>query len=248
MNKIWIFFLLFVVLASSCSKKTFKPTGKKKKFEIQESDFQYFHSRSKVKYHDDNNNLSFTANIRIKKDSIIWISLSPMLGIEAARGIITRDSMVLVDRLNKEYAIYDYVSLSEKFNFDLNYELIQSILMGNMPLKRRDSGRFYKEKEYLLVKQDEGEVAIDNYISPATMRVEKITMVDKPTSNSLTLGFNDFKKVESIIFPFSSIISLNYQDNNITKNTEINIDHSRIDVENNDLSFPFNIPDKYDRK
>src|SRR6188508_1360887 len=35
---------------------------------------------------------SFDISIRVRKDSVIWISISPLLGIEVARVLITRDS------------------------------------------------------------------------------------------------------------------------------------------------------------
>ena len=49
----------------------------------------------------------FSANIRIKKDSAIWVSISPALGIEVMRAVLTKDSVKFVDRINKRYYIGD---------------------------------------------------------------------------------------------------------------------------------------------
>ena len=36
---------------------------------------------------------SFTLNVRMAKDSVIWMSISPALGVEAARILLTPDSV-----------------------------------------------------------------------------------------------------------------------------------------------------------
>src|SRR5215510_10227503 len=36
---------------------------------------------------------SFDVNLRIRKDNAIWLSVTPLLGIEVARVLITRDSL-----------------------------------------------------------------------------------------------------------------------------------------------------------
>src|SRR5689334_18732406 len=36
---------------------------------------------------------SFNINLRLYTDSVIWISISPLLGIEVARVLVTRDSV-----------------------------------------------------------------------------------------------------------------------------------------------------------
>ena len=58
---------------------------------------------------------SFKTNIRIKRDSAIWMSISPALGIEVARAIFTTDSIKLVDKWNDQYYLgdYDYIKTTD---------------------------------------------------------------------------------------------------------------------------------------
>jgi hypothetical protein len=44
------------------------------------------------------------ANVRMYKDSAIWISVNAILGIEAIRLLVTKDSVKLVNKLEKTYA------------------------------------------------------------------------------------------------------------------------------------------------
>ena len=64
---------------------------------------------------------SFNITLRLQTDSMIWISISPMLGIEVARVLATRDSVKFMDRLNNKYALADYQFLSQML--DVNVDL-----------------------------------------------------------------------------------------------------------------------------
>ena len=52
-----------------------------------------------------NNTSKINANIRIIKDSLIWISVKAGLGIEIFRTIITPDSVRYINHINKQYFI-----------------------------------------------------------------------------------------------------------------------------------------------
>lgn len=54
------------------------------------------------------NGQSVAGQLRIAKDSCLWVSIQPFLGIEAFRVFITPDrKMVVIDRLNKQFAMQD---------------------------------------------------------------------------------------------------------------------------------------------
>ena len=251
MNRIVIAIAIASFAAVSCSKKlNISDMVVSNKYEVNAFDFDRLDSRARIKYDDGNKRVALNANIRIKKDSVIWISLSPMLGIEVARGLITKDSLVLLDRINQEYKIYDYVSLSREFNFSVNYDLIQAFLLGNMPWEANLEDKLRKNKDQFLVKQEVGPIYVENYINPETMKIQRVHMQEGPASRQLTFSYDDFQVLEKQnIFPFSSDILLTYTRYNKNFNTSINIDHSRVSVDNDgEMSFPFNIPDKYARK
>ncbi|MEM7161472.1 MAG: DUF4292 domain-containing protein [Bacteroidota bacterium] len=89
---------------------------------------------------------SFKNTIRIKKDSAIWMSISPALGIEVARAIITRDSIKLIDKWNDQYYLGEFDYINDQFDTDLNFDILQDILVAN-PI-------FYDEKEKFVATKD----------------------------------------------------------------------------------------------
>lgn len=218
------------------------------KLDIQEIDFSYFQTRAKVQYQDDKNNISATANIRIKKDSLIWFSITPALGIEAARGLITKDSLFLMNRLNKEYVVHDFVSLSQRFNFEMDFNLLQAMLLGNMPIEKTPDALVSRDQNFYHVKQAEGNVSADNFISARTMKVERVQLVQEPEGNALTMLYDNFNMVGNYALPFSSVFSLVYKNEGNQVNTQLNMEYNRAEIIDTPLSFPFSIPPKYERK
>ncbi len=72
----------------------------------------------------------FSGNIRIQKDSIIWISLR-MLGVEGARLVFTNDSIKILNRIDKTYYAGDFSYIKKQFNVDLDYDVMQSIILNS---------------------------------------------------------------------------------------------------------------------
>lgn len=250
MNRILIASAAIALLFTSCAKKVRISDIETRKFELQTLDFDYLDSRSRIKFDDGRKRIALNANIRIKKDSVIWISLSPMLGIEVARAMITRDSVILLDRINQEYVEMDFVTLSNDFKFGLNYDLIQSFILGELPWETTLDDRFRRVKGQYLLKQEVGRILVENYIGQETMKLEKVLMKEEVSRNNLTCSYTNFQPVDrKKVFPYSSDVVLNYYNMNKQFTTSINIDHNKVEVDGkNKLSFPFNIPEKYARK
>lgn len=242
--------IILLMLASACSRKvTVSDTEliKDNKLVFSIADFDYLNTRTKIQYRDEDRNVSTSANIRIKKDSIIWMSLTPLFGIEVARALITQDSLVLMNRLSKEYMVYDFKNLSDKFQFEINYHLIQSLILGNMPLEYQDRNEIVSSKQYFIIKQQSGPYSIDNYISRDIMKLQKVEVSEQPKKNKMVMEFDEHKNVQRLSMPFHSLISLDYEFGEELKSTEINIKHGHAEL-SSALRFPFEIPSRYVRK
>lgn len=77
------------------------------------------------------NNTSFKTTLRIRKDSIIWMSISPALGIEVARVLISKDSVFFMNRINETYFAGDFTYFSNLLNTEVDYQLLEALLVGN---------------------------------------------------------------------------------------------------------------------
>jgi hypothetical protein len=217
---------------------------------INEVDFSFLVAKSKVSFKSKSQDFDNTnVNIRIKKDSIIWLSVTGV-GFEVARGIITPDSIVFMDKIHKDYFVFSYAQLSKQYNFDLNFALLQSIIVGNLPFPKKEDARFVKENEFYVLKQIQERLEVDNFISESTLKLSRIKATEAPTQNTFLLDYQDFKEVKSFLFPFESKINLtvkSQKDQQINE-TAMRIKHSKVDIVNENPGFPFSVPSSYKRK
>jgi len=252
--------IMLLALAASCSKKIAgvdRGGVKADELQIENVNFEYLTASSKIKFRSDDQNVSATANIRMKRDSVIWISVTPGFGIEAARAIINRDSLALINRLEKEYRSYNFQELSKKYNFTINYDLLQAVLLGDMPRSIVADDQVKQETNYFVVRQEEGPITIDNFIDRQLMKVERIAMVEtdargsaknRAGKNTLNLQYSDFKQLDEEILPFSNLVSLDYRQQGRKRRTQIDIQHKKVSIVDQTLRFPFNVPEKYARR
>ncbi len=240
--------LLVVSTLFSCNRNLFRPAADESiNLEIDEVDFDYLKAKAKFRFDNGKNDLKATANIRIKKDSVIWMSISAKLGIEGARVLATQDSLVVLDRLNKNYSTLDYQELSDRYNFDIDYNLVQSILLGNMAIPINGNDNVSRETGHFKVVQDRGEVHMENQVGLNTRKIERVSWLDTPSNNSMTIDYTNFQLIDEIVFPYENQIILKYKDGNLYSTTKINIDYNRTELTSKKEKFPFNIPQKYER-
>jgi CRISPR/Cas system-associated endoribonuclease Cas2 len=69
--------------------------------------------------------------LRMKKDSIIWISVNALLGIEAIRAVITPDTVILANKIENtvQYRTFDY--LKEVAKLPMDFSTLQDLIVGN---------------------------------------------------------------------------------------------------------------------
>ena len=251
MNKKHYFLLIcLTTLFYSCKRELTGTvsSAKKNKLEIKEFDFDYLRGKAKVNYLENNERQSVKANIRIRKDSLIWIQFSGVGGIEGGRVLITKDSLTMIDRINKEFYSYNYDELAEKYKFDISYQLIESMFIGNLPFAFDKRDKVSRQSDFFLIKQKSDIHSIENYVSRSTQRLEKVSIEQAATRNTLNLLYKDFNIVNEVPFPFTSAATLKYNDRNRTLFTEINLVFSKAEIPEKPLKFPFNIPQKYARR
>lgn len=199
---------------------------------------------------------SFNVSLRIKKDSVIWMSISKV-GIEAARVLITKDSVRFINRVNNQYFRGDYAYISKLLNSQLDYEILQSLLVGNSvsfydedeKLKANISDchyllgtiRKHKLKKVMEKGKELKEPAQSIYLNPDTYKIFRILFYDFDLNRTFDADFSDFIKIDSTqLFPTKINYSIKAQ-----KNISINVIYKRQKI-NEELSFSFKKPDGYE--
>ncbi len=96
-----------------------------------ETAFDFFATRFSGTASLDGQMMSVSGAIRIRKDSAIYISIAPLLGIELARLLITPDTVRMINRLENTYYIGDMGVLNNLLNTHLDFYMLQALLTGN---------------------------------------------------------------------------------------------------------------------
>ncbi|MBC8156131.1 MAG: DUF4292 domain-containing protein, partial [Bacteroidetes bacterium] len=123
---------------------------------VAEIDFIYLTAKAKLSFKSKDQDIdNATVFIRVKKDSLIWLSVRKV-GLEAVRALISPDSIVILYTLQREYSVYDFPTLSRQFNFEMNFDLLQSLIVGYLPLPQRPAQKIKNERDYLLLRHSEG--------------------------------------------------------------------------------------------
>ena len=185
---------------------------------------EWMNAKANVTVVDSGNETSFDINLRIHKDSVIWISASPLLGIEVARVMITPDSVKVLDRLHGKYQCSTFDYINKLLQMKVNFETVQALLTGNFFAYKRSENKFnsvYLEDKYYILssltkhklkrsleEKDPNKAVIqDCYISPELFRIITMSVEDQKIHKSLLSNYSDFRETSAGAFPFKSTIT-----------------------------------------
>lgn len=74
---------------------------------------------------------SISGHMRMKKDSAIFISIAPLLGIEIARILLTPDTVKIVNRIDNTFFVGDYRFINSFLNTYVDFYMLQALFVGN---------------------------------------------------------------------------------------------------------------------
>ena len=204
--------------------------------------YSTFNAKVNVDYKDaSGKNYDVNALVRMYKDSAIWISVNALLGIEAMRALITKDSVKIIDKLNKTYTARSVDYLQEVTALPLGLTTIQNLILGNPvfldsniisynrsgdAISLLSLGQFFKN----LITINESDKLIQR---------SKLDDVDRTRSRTADLTYTDYENKKG--FPFSTKRRILIAEK---KNLDIKLDFKQYDF-NGEVSFPFNIPKNY---
>lgn len=246
MSKPLLLCLLGLFLLAGCKKEAMPTTASTTTenigaVEVSNFDFNYLSSKGQITLKDNNDNLSSGVTIRMKKDSVIWMSVQPGLGIEAARVMLTQDSVYIVNRLQKEYVAADYAFLRNKLQVDVSFELLQSILLGNY--QSQGAEKALDEGDMQHVQQLRQNLTFDYFIGRLNSKLLQLNVQDNNTGNTITVRYDSFQEIGQVPFAHGLAAKV-LQKGQVS---DFTLTHSRITVSDEVLSFPFSVPADYAR-
>ncbi len=183
----------------------------------------------------------FNAFIRLQKDSVLWISINALLGIEAFRIMITPDSVKVLNKLDKKVQLRSVSFLKEITQLPFTFLELQDLIIGN-PI--------YFDTVIVSYRKDAGRISVLSIgslfkhllsLDPEGFQIlhSKLDDVNEIRARTADISYSDYETVNDQAFSTFRKITVS--------------EKSKLDIEmkykqfnfNIPLNFPFNIPKNY---
>jgi hypothetical protein len=197
-----------------------------------EIDYNTFKGRAKINIETPDLKQSATLYIRIKNDSIVWGSVTALLGLEIVRFYATHEKLVMLSKFENKAYIYSYYQVEEMFGIsDVDLEFIENLFIGKPLFDIDNSCEFTQnESQYVINKNDDilqRQMQINEFLQ--VFRYDIIHNVDNKKATILYSGQmkeGNRQIPENIIInaslPELNSMEINYQSINFDKSLKFN--------------------------
>lgn len=197
-------------------------------------DYKYFSTKARVNL----DKQSFTANFRMKKDEVIWISLTGPFNIEGARVLITPGRFQMINKLEASY--YDMpLSFVEKYiPITADLALLQDLIVGNVLEKTIKKQKIETKDNSFVVK---GDIAKLNtvYTLNYSGRPQNIDIQEEEALKMVNIIFDKYEKVDNQDFAIKRKYLIKDEEKNYL------LDLKFYKHQFSTVDFPFKIPSGY---
>jgi hypothetical protein len=208
-------------------------------------DFQTFSGHMHVHYEgSDGKDYEFNAIVRIRKDSLIWVSINAALGIVAFRLLITPDSVKILDKLKKIARLRSVSYLQEQVHLPVDFYTLQDMLIGNPIYVDTAHILFYRQDPKSISLFSAGPV-FRNYLTlnpDYTLQHSKLDDVDPLRARTGDMTFGEYD--HSLAVPFST-----YRKISVAEKSKVDIEIGVKQFKFNEvLNTSFSVPKNYKRR
>lgn len=268
MNKLILLLALALGLLGSCQRKAVPttvsasgpgtsvvmPSSKKMEpalpsVQATNTTFLFLNARGKAQLNLKGNKQGANLALRMRRDSIIWVSAS-LVGVEGVRAVLTRDSVRVLNRLDKTFFSGDYDYLSKLLNVPVSFGQMQALLLGDyLPAPAGTTPTVTNEETGgQRVSYPLADVVVERLLQASTGRVQQLKVSDEATKRNLTVDYTDFQPLEGqgpLVFARATLIQAKQPSAGVATAA---ISFSKVNAGRERLTFPFSVPKGYRRQ
>ena len=209
-------------------------------------DFKYLSIKSNFQMEEQETINKGILDVRIQKDSLIWLSIRSGIGLEVFRVLISPQEVLAVDKLRRQGYRYNFETLSQKLNFSLNFQMFQALLLGNPLHKDQEVVNVVELEDKRILTQVFENLKVDNHINIAKNQLTDLILTDyslKPNMRKMNVAYENFMLVDNQYFPIKYSVKLEEDKNDYQ--VLLNIEYHKVVNGKKALRFPFKIPARY---
>ncbi|QWX85745.1 DUF4292 domain-containing protein [Cellulophaga sp. HaHaR_3_176] len=202
-------------------------------------DFNTISGKMKIDYQDENASQGFSVSLRMEKDKAIWISAT--LGL--VKAYITPERVTFYNKLDNTYFDGDFTYLSNILGTELNFEKVQSVLLGQAILdlkKDKYDAAITNDTYELKPKKTLNLFKILFQIEPKNFRIGMQQIAQPEKGRLLQIDYKNYQEIEKKVLPNEIGIVATMDGNQ----SLITIEYKNIEFDKN-LKFPYSIPNGF---
>ena len=156
--------------------------------------------------------------MKIKRDSLVWASISAPFGIELFRVMLSQDSLYFVNHVKKSYYVKPLNFVKDFINVNLNYNDIQDLLIGDLRIDAEDYAYqddfplLIKDKKYFIdtnlykpikiIYQHENNLVEVKYVYLENIKLPHKIQLSSGIDNKISIKYSkyQFDKKQKIVF------------------------------------------------
>ena len=242
MNKIIYLFFISIIISSCAVRKTIEidytkaPKNTKQlisRVNTKHKSPEWIAIKGKISIVKQDNKFDLNLNIKARKDSIVWVSVSAPFGIELFRAMLTKDSIYYLNRTNKTYFVKSNLRMNELLKTDISFNQIEQMIMATVRVVKQE----YEFKEandmYMLESKD-----VTYNINSKTYKVIAAELHN--AVGEIEFSFSNFENQMSYLYPRQLKVKVTAK-----KDYEAILNYSKV-IMNKQQKFSFKIPSSYD--
>ena len=232
-----------VVQVKSSADSLLLVTGTRDELIKKRIDFKTFSAKIKLDIDDSKGKKpDLVANVRMIKDSAIWISISAtFLNVEVFRVFIDRDSVILLNKQEKEVQYRSISYLQEITDIPFDFKTLQDLILGNPVFFNDQNITVRKFENFFLVASVGAEFKNLLTLSMPDHLLQHSKLDDLDVMQNRTASFTYDSYNYSNGFPFSTYRQIVATEKN---KLDVRMNFKQFEF-NKELSLSFSVPKNY---
>ena len=243
MNKLHALGCLFgLTLLLGCAKKTMVYEGSSimEDFTPSKASYEYLQGKAKIVLEEDSGKITRgTLQLRAKNDSILWFSLSPGLGLEAIRGIITPKKIQIQDRIGGNDINLSHEDFERLYGVNVSLDLFQNLLWANIPYPVIYEDRLLRVGKRFELTQVRDRIRYFSKIDTKHGKVVEFSSTSLSNLGSILGSFEKFQEVNSQAFPVGALYKVAFVTPEKSYYFRVYLDWTSFELQEAPLVFPF---------
>jgi hypothetical protein len=162
-----------------------------------------FYGKAKANYNSSQTSGNATMYIKMKKDSVIWISVTGPLNIEVARALITQDSIKIMNKLENSLRLSSIDQLQKITKLPLTFNDLQNVILGRAILMNGSSEAAYEVQKDSIIVTATGNLLTSIYaFTKNNLQLTKssFTTSNNPSVTRADITYNNYSNADVMNF------------------------------------------------